>query len=425
MSLFLDQSSRYAAALDTFDPLRGEWLMRLVDPWPSSRGDGRPAWLRIALTLAVAWLPLLVLSAVPSVLAGGQFRGGPGALTADYGNFTLAAHVVLLLVLIPIARRTMGDLINELTRRGITGPELLGFTPGQQPSRALRVLERITRLDGWRGGTWFLALIAWHFVVYWVFVGDLKPTWHTSPATAGSLFHLAARGAEQPNLAGLWNFAVFSPLAGYLILPAVRLIVVFACLCAAIASQPALRILPWHPDATGGLHPVGQTALLLSCFSFVVGVSLAGITIQESIYEAMRQAEGGGAGANTRIQLGLWVLYLLVGSLLFFLPLTPLRRRMALAKRAYLLQADAQRLQLADRHAEALDRREFEADFLQGLGALNELTEKAMAMAVWPFDRQTFVRYTGLLATPLAPLVADRLPAVLDWLKAYLEVGAR
>jgi hypothetical protein len=286
-------------------------------------------------------------------------------------------------------------------------------------------LERITRLEGWRGGAWCLALVAWHLVVYGVFLGDLKATWHTSPATEGTLFHLAGGGAEQPNLAGLWNFVVFSPLAGYLILPAVRLIVVFACLCAAIASQPVLRILPWHPDGTGGLHPVGQTALLLSCFSFVVGVSLAGITIQESIYESMRQADGGGAGVNTQIQLGLWALYLLLGSLLFFLPLTPLRRKMASAKRAYLLQAESQRQQLADRHVNALDRRDFEADFLQGLGALNELTEKAMAMAVWPFDRQTFTRYAGLLAAPLAPLIADRLPSVLDWLKAYLEVGAK
>jgi hypothetical protein len=98
---------------------------------------------------------------------------------------------------------------------------------------------------------------------------------------------------------------------------------------------------------------------------------------------------------------------------------------MASAKRAYLLRAESLRQGLAYRHTEALDRREFEADFLQGLGALNELTEKATAMAVWPFDRQTFTRYAGLLAAPLAPVVADKLPAVLDWLKAYLEVGAK
>jgi len=83
-----------------------------------------------------------------------------------------------------------------------------------------------------------------------MFLADGKPTWHSSPATPGLFFYFARIGSEQPNLAGLWCFLLFGPLGLYLVFVTVRLIIVFACQCAALADdKTGLKIDPTHPDA--------------------------------------------------------------------------------------------------------------------------------------------------------------------------------
>jgi hypothetical protein len=108
-------------------------------------------------------------------------------------------------------------------------------------------------------------------------------------------------------------------------------------------------------------------------------------------------------------------LYLVIGPMLFVLPLTRLRRVMLDAKQRYLLEAD-HLYQVADaRHAKHRSMLEVHADELQGMQALAEIFDRAADMTVWPFDRRTFRRFVALLVTPLLPLLKE-LPLVQDFI---------
>jgi hypothetical protein len=103
--------------------------------------------------------------------------------------------------------------------------------------------------------------------------------------------------------------------------------------------------------------------------------------------------------------------------------LLPLRDRMASAKRGYLIDSRLLRNAVEAEHQEDLRVHRFRPEVLEGLVAIDALSEKAEEMGIWPFDRKTFIRYAGLLISPLAPVATEQLPKALHFLKIYLRVG--
>jgi hypothetical protein len=57
---------------------------------------------------------------------------------------------------------------------------------------------------------------------------------------------------------------------------------------------------------------------------------------------------------------------------------------------------------------------------IKELGTLNSLYTTTNAMAVWPFDTKTAIRYGGLLISPLSPIVASQISNITKWIKSYL-----
>lgn len=423
MSIYLRLSERYQAALETFDPLRGDRLMRIADPWAAGGKDGRIRWGRLALVLLVIIGPAWLFSSIPSVSFGGKLTGD-GGIVADLGLYVVYLFMAFSFLLIPVARRILGDLPRELERRGVLGPAPPAldrlFTPKGQ---LLRLLVRASRTDGYGGWIWYGLLVTNQLSVYFgIFLTDGRATWHSSPATPGSLFYPLRVGSEQPNLAGLWSFLVQGPVGLYLVVLVARLIIVFACLCSRLAWSKKLSILPPHPDSAGGLQPIGQVALLLSLFAFVLGIDLAGMTLNEMMVNRALPSAGPHEGANLLLLYALWGLYLVFGSILFFLPLAPLRARMATAKRRYLIAILKLQAVAGREHEHGLHHGAVEQSTLQRYSALDPLFRSASEMAVWPFDRKTFLRYAGLFLSPLIPLLVDQLPRLFRWVEALKGV---
>lgn len=421
MSIFLDLSQRGKAALDVFDPLEDEWLFRLLDPRdgpPTARGT---YWLRMAALVSVLFLPEWIFSALPSVTSGGQVFGR-GSISADVGLMGIVFFTLCALALLPLARRVIGVLLSDLVQEGIASPELRSFTLASRRRRGLlKPLTPLSSVAGKWGAIWVFGLVVEQFLVYLLILGDGTASWQSSPASPGSPLFFMAIGDRQPNLAGLWAFLVRGPLVLYLLVLVARILVAFASACDDLAQDAELRVTPSHPDGVGGLLSVGQVALFLSLFTFVLGIDLAAITAGEMVLA--RSAGAGGMTGNLELQVVLWVAYLALGSLLFFLPLLPLREKMARAKRAYILEARALRREAYLRHEHHVAAREFVPDALQGLSALDSLITAAMKMAVWPLDRETLFRYAGLLLSPLAPLAFDQLPRALAWFKDYIGLA--
>ncbi len=104
----------------------------------------------------------------------------------------------------------------------------------------------------------------------------------------------------------------------------------------------------------------------------------------------------------------LWVIYLVFGPLMFFLPLLPLRGVMKTAKRQYLLQVESLYEDTDHQHRQHLASHQLNADTLQTQLNLAEVMVRAKGMAVWPFDRKTFLRFAGTLVSPLVPILIER-----------------
>ena len=120
----------------------------------------------------------------------------------------------------------------------------------------------------------------------------------------------------------------------------------------------------------------------------------------------------------------LWALYLLLGPLLLFLPIWPLRGAMAQAKREYLLGAKTLYRKVEQEHRAHIKKGTFDSAALEGQTCLISLIEAAGNMSVWPFDRKTLLRFAGVLLSPLVPLVTSQWPKVYHLLCAYLLPGS-
>ena len=403
-----------------WDPMRGEWFFRFIDPRDLVKKEDKVVWLRIVLTLVFIWGPLWLFSTIHSKTFGGNLLG-KGSLTADIGIYAMLFLSAFTLILIPLMRRKLDKLIQYLLSNRITDPVLINFNPAtSHKGLLLRSLEKSSKIAGVRGLLWCLLFTTFNLYMYYTGLVSGKPVWNVTPADQETFFYAFKIGNQQPNLAGLWFFTLVSPVCGYLVMLIIRSVIVFACLCSDIANDEQLSIVPLHADGVGGLQPIGKVAFINSLFAFSIGIAIAGMTTNALIVNFVFKDNSIQMDANMWSQLIMWVLYLVFGTLLFFLPLLPLRARMAEAKECYLKDAIKQQVAAELRHRTELQENKFEPDSLQGLSALNNLIRTADEMAVWPFDRKTFLRFASLLISPLTPLMAGQLPRIVAGLKSYL-----
>ncbi len=411
--------NQHVRAPQTLDPLKNVWLINQLDPCPLNDAKAGISWARILVAIIVLFSPMVLLSAFPSLTLGGRLWG-KGGLATDIGLLSILCFVTVALFLLPMARRALGTLIKDLVEQGLVGAALLTFDPKKSKQKGLlRWLEVLSRSEGAIGAGWLSFLVLDQLFIYWMFLRDQGSQWFCADAMPGSLFHFLAVGAKQPNLAGLWAFTIWGPIGLYLVVLIVRLHVVFSCLCSELANQGSLFIVASHPDRAGGLKLIGKYALLLSLFTFALGLDLAGMTFHELLINRDMGNLAGGVTANLKVLSGLWAAYLVLGGLLFFLPLLPLRRRMLAAKHAYLTEALKSRVKEEHHHLDQLKSTAIFGESLQKLDALDDRIRLAEAMATWPFDSETLVKYGGVLVTPMASLIAKHYPGILDLFKAH------
>jgi hypothetical protein len=409
-------------AVLAFDPIPDTWLLDVIDPWQSRRTKASEiAWPRIATLVIFLFLPMLLFSALPSSLAGGKLYG-PGSFTADIGIFGVLAFLAVSVVALPLARRKIPGLIDELIQQGVIGDELKNFSPHQPAiGKFLRCLQWLSRVDGRRGRIWLGLMVMNQVIVYWaLLLGDGVPRWISTDADPVSTFYMLSVRGAQPNLAGLWEVLVWSPIILYIVMIVVRLLVVFSCLCQRIATAEKLNIAPCHPDGVGGLAPLGNLAFFLSAFIFALGVDLAGMTINELVVTQVFIGATSCLSANLQLLLVLWGVYFVIGTILFVLPLVSLHKRMADAKRMYLSNANKVYSQSHEEHRSQLLMGQVNLATLQTMATLDQVIRSAANMVVWPFNTVTAIRYATVLVSPLTPIVAARFGQVIEVFRSYL-----
>lgn len=422
MSIFTGQSERFQKAVTTFDPFQGYFVTRFIDP-PGSSTGGVPSkftvpYWRVALTMALGVLPVLGFNLVPNITFGGQLRCD-GGLASDFGFWCGVPVVAIMLVVLLIGRRALGDLINELELMGVTKAETLQkhLKRGQTSRGLAYLLDWATRPTLMRQTFW--AILFFAFVIgnyYFSFIDVKRHGWGVSAATPGSMLYFLRWGPNQPNLAGIWANVIVFPAMAWMYLLVARLLTCHALICRSLADDPELTIVPTHPDGAGGLLAVGQTSLFLFILPAAVGVLLANITVGEVWYLS---AVHNHLSRNFIVICALATLYFVVAPILFLLPLLPLRFRMIRAKRRYLANTLKEFNILAEEYE---SRRKAGVDYRQTIAAQGELGAlllRASEMSVWPFDRKTFLRFGGTLATPVVALIVGHWSEIVYLIKAH------
>jgi hypothetical protein len=161
-----------------------------------------------------------------------------------------------------------------------------------------------------------------------------------------------------------------------------------------LVAHSEISVLPFHPDRSGGLRPVGEIGLRNQYCLSVVGANVVLLIFVSFLYLRVPDSLDGLMAAAA-------IAYIVVGPLVFIGPLLPFRAGM-LRNKTELMSEVAQRLRIELRRL----RRELKAgqitkedeDLVDRLRKLGSVIEQ---LPVWPFDLSTFRKFLSAYVTPL------------------------
>jgi len=344
---------------------------------------------RVLVIALVAWLPLLLLSALEGRLLGGGVAV-PFLLDLDVHIRFLVALPLLIIAELVVHRR-MRPLLHQFLERNLV------------PENAMARFEAAIA-SAFRLRNSVLAEVLLIAIVYGVgilivwrqyFALDAT-TWYAAPSAAGAKL----------SLAGLWFGYVSLPIFQFLLVRwYFRLFVWLRFLWQ--VSRIELRLVPTHPDRVGGLGFLANTVYAFAVLAVAHGTLLAGLL-------ANRIFHLGAALPQFKVEIAVLVVFLLcvvLGPLLVFAPL------LAQAKRQGLREYGT----LAERYV-----REFDGKWLRGgapagepfvgsadIQSLADLAngyEVVRTMRLAPITKEAILRLTAAALVPIVPLLLTMMP---------------
>jgi hypothetical protein len=339
---------------------------------------------RIALLVALTWLPLLLLSFKDGLAFGNQVRIPFLYDFSTYGRFLLGLPLLLIaeIVIDPTIRQAVAEFVHA------------GVVSGQELPAFENVLKRTQRLrDSWIPETVTLVLAFFPVFLFdhaWI-VGAIS-SWHT---TSGGL-----------TTAGFW-YAVFStPILRFLIYRWIFRYFIWALLLWRI-SQLRLILPPTHPDHAAGLSFLGLAQKRFGILFCALGCMFAGRMTNNMIF--------GGTPLTSfkSLILGFIVLFVILG----ILPLLLLAPKLSKVRKAGLLEYG----KLARSYTESFDRKwvhyvEPPTERLLGTGDIQSLADMGNsfslvdAMRIAPITRRLILQLAIQTALPLLPVIVLGTP---------------
>jgi hypothetical protein len=384
-----------------FSLVEGGLLFRLLSRAHLSGEAPSTMRSRVVAIVLLAWLPLLLLSALEGRLLTGrvdvQFL-----LDVEVHIRLLLAAPLLLLAELAVHRR-LPPLLQQFLVRGLVPPASMArFEAAIASAFRLRnsVLAEVLLLALVYG---FGILVVWR--QYWVLDAS---SWYATPTAEGSRL----------TLAGIWYGYVSVPIVQFLLLRWYWRLLVWARLLWQI-SRIELRLVPAHPDRYGGLGFLASTGYAFTILAAAHGALAAG-PIASRIFFAGAKLTDFGSEISGML---LFVLCIVLGPLLFFAP------QLAAAKQAGLLEYGA----LAERYV-----RRFDAKWLHGRASASEELmgsadiqsqadlgsnyEVVRTMSVTPLCLQSMMPLAIATLAPIVPLMLTLIP-LNELLKKLLGIA--
>jgi hypothetical protein len=346
-------------------------------------GSGLELLRRRILSIAlVAWVPLLLLSA----LGGRAFGGGikiPFLFDVEaHARFLIALPVLILAEV--IVHERVSPMIRRFVERGIVVPEdFAGFKAAV--NSALRARNSVA-LE-------VTLLILAYTLGIWVWRNQIalgEATWYARPDETH--LHLT--------MAGYWYAFVSIPIFQFILLRwYVRVVIWFRLLWQ--ISRLNLHLTAAHPDRAGGIGFLSNSAYAFGAILFAQGTLLSGVIANRVLYEgrdllSFKMEAAGLIGAMVLVVLG---------PLLIFTPQLDRARRKGLAEYGL----------LANRYVFGFEEKWIrggvpETGELLGTGDIQSLADLGNSFAVVremrivPFGINDIVRLAVATAAPLLPL---------------------
>lgn len=345
---------------------------------------------RIIAFVAIAWLPLLVLS-IKDGLAIGDRVSIPLLLDfSTYGRLMLALPLLLLaeVVIDPAIRSAAEEFVEE------------GIVPEKDLPAFEEVLHWVQR---WRDSAIpELVLIALAFFPMFLFQHEWKPGLVTS-------WHSTTQGLST---AGWWHVSISAPLFRFILLRWVFRYVVWALLLWQV-SRLRLHLMPTHPDHAAGLQFLSRAQGRFGILSTALGCAFAGGIANSVIHEGVPLAS---------FKL-LIVTFLGLSVILGVCPLALLSPKLTQVRRIGLREY----ARLGNQYSEAFDRKWIHfaqppTEPLLGTADIQSLVDMGGSydlihqMSIAPVTKRLAMQFAVLAGVPLIPVAVYATPtgAIVD-----------
>jgi hypothetical protein len=344
---------------------------------------------RVIVVSLLAWLPLLVLSALE-----GQALGGGAAVpflldVEAHARFLVA--LPLLIVAELVVHQRMRFVVRQFLERNLIPASALPRFDGAIAS-AFRLRNSVLAEVLLIAVVYIVGIL----IIWRQYVALATATWYATPAAEGL----------QLSLTGMWYGFVSLPLYQFLLVRWYYRIVIWIRFLWQV-SRIELSLIPTHPDRVGGLGFLANTVYAFLPLAVVHGAMLAGPIANRIFYV-------GAALPEWKVEIAVlvvFVLCLVLGPLLVFAP------QLAQAKRTGNREYGA----LAERYV-----REFDAKWLRGgapadeplvgsgdiqsLADLANSFEVVKTMQIAPITRDALLRLVAATLAPVVPLMLTMMP---------------
>ena len=338
---------------------------------------------RVIVIVLLAWLPLLLLSALEGNLWGGS-TVVPFLFDIEVHIRFLVALPLLILAEIVVHRRMRPLLQQFLERNLIPENAMTRFESAIASAFRLRnsVLAEVLLIALVYG---FGVLIVWRH-----YSALDTATWYATPSVAGS----------QLSLAGIWFGYVSLPIFQFLLCRWYFRLFIWAHFLWQV-SRIELSLVPTHPDRLGGLSFVSGQVYAFTVLAVAHGALLAGNLANRILFLGAELTQ---FKAEIAVML-IFLMCIILGPLLFFVP------QLAQAKRTGSREYGV----LAERYV-----REFDSKWLRGgapageplvgssdiqsLADLGSSFQVVREMRIVPIKRDDVLRLVVATLLPIVPL---------------------
>jgi hypothetical protein len=338
---------------------------------------------RIIVISLLAWLPLLVLSALDGQALGGRVAV-PFLLDVDVHVRFLVGLPLLILAELVVHQR-MRFVVQQFQERQVI-PESARARFNAAIASALRLRNSVL------AEVLLIALVyGVGVLIVWRQYGALAAaTWYATPAVGGSTL----------SLAGMWFGYVSVPLFQFLLCRWYFRLGIWARFLWQV-SRIELRLVPTHPDRVGGLGFLSNTVYAFIPLAVAHGAMLAGMIANRIFYL-------GATLLDFKVEIVVMLLFLLgvvLGPLLVFAP------QLAEAKRT----GNREYGTLAQRYVRAFDAKWLRGDApaeeplvgsadIQSLADLANSFEVVRTMRLAPVTKEAILQLVVATLVPVAPL---------------------